>query len=99
MSGLLNTSEPEKGLIRSLRIQPLLVVLRPDPADLEDVFPTTRLCRQLDQLVEAGVQHVEIAWCDHPRWADLVIAAMSGLKGVSVSSVHFCRNAAVAAVP
>ena len=77
MSVLPNTSEPEQGLIRSLRIQPLLIVLRPDPADLEDVFSSTRFCRQLDLLVEAGVQHVEIAWTAHPRWADLVMAATS----------------------
>tara|TARA_B100000073_G_scaffold4878_1_gene4041 strand:- start:43 stop:696 length:654 start_codon:yes stop_codon:yes gene_type:complete len=95
MSGLLNTSEPEQGLIRSLRIQPLLVVLRPDPADLEDVFLTTRLCRQLDQLVEAGVQHVEIAWCDHPRWADLVIAAMSRHRCLRFGAASITQQSAL----
>ena len=49
MSVLPNTSETDLGLIRSLRIQPLLVVLRPERIDLEAVFFTTRLCRQLDQ--------------------------------------------------
>ena len=95
MSALLNTSNPEEGLIRSLRIQPLLVVLRPESTDLEAHFPITRLSRQLDQLVEAGVQHVEIAWNEHPRWPDLVMAAMSRHPRVSLGAASITRQSAL----
>ena len=95
MSVLPNTSETDLGLIRSLRIQPLLVVLRPDGIDLEAVFFTTRLCRQLDQLVEAGVQHVEIAWIDHPRWPDLVIAARSRHPFLSLGAASITQQSAL----
>lgn len=73
-SGLPNTSDPSEGLISSLTDQPLLVVLRPGPNDYQDTFESTRLCRQLDQLVGAGVLHVELAWAFHPRWPTLVDA-------------------------
>jgi len=95
MSVLPNTSETDLGLIRSLRIQPLLVVLRPERIDLEAVFPTTRLCRQLDQLVEAGVQHVEIAWIEHPRWRDLVIEARSRHPRLSLGAASITQQSAL----
>ena len=95
MSVLPNTSETDLGLIRSLRIQPLLVVLRPERIDLEAVFFTTRLCRQLDQLVEAGVKHVEIAWIDHPRWRDLVMAARSRHLHLSLGAASITQLSAL----
>lgn len=73
MSALPSTSDPAEGLIRSLRQQPLLIVLRPDQDDLQTSFPLSRLCRRLDQLVEAGVRHVELAWMSDPRWSDLAL--------------------------
>ena len=95
MSVLPNTSETDEGLIRSLRIQPLLVVLRPESRDLEQVFSSTRLCRQLDQLVEAGVKHVEIAWIEHPRWRDLVMAARSRHLHLSLGAASITQLSAL----
>ncbi len=90
-----NTSETDEGLIRSLRVQPLLVVLRPESRDLEQVFSSTRLCRQLDQLVEAGVKHVEIAWIEHPRWRDLVMAARSRHLHLSLGAASITQLSAL----
>ena len=73
-SGLPNTSDPSEWLISSLTDQPLLVVLRPGSNDYQNTFESTRLCHQLDQLVAAGVLHVELAWAAHPRWSALVEA-------------------------
>ena len=95
MSVLPNTSETDEGLIRSLRVQPLLVVLRPESRDLEQVFSSTRLCRQLDLLVEAGVQHVEIAWIEHPRWCDLVMAARSRHLHLSLGAASITQLSAL----
>ena len=95
MSVLPNTSETDEGLIRSLRIQPLLVVLRPESRDLEQVFSSTRLCRQLDLLVEAGVQHVEIAWIEHPCWCDLVMAARSRHLHLSLGAASITQLSAL----
>ena len=82
-------------MIRSLRIQPLLVVLRPDLDDLDSDFAITRLFCQLDQLVEAGVQHVEIAWIEHPRWCDLVMAARSRHPRLSLGAASITQQSAL----
>ena len=88
-------SDAEEDLIRSLRIQPLLIVLRPELADLDADFALTRLCRQLDQLVGAGVQHVEIAWVDHPRWTDLVSSARSRHASLSLGVASITQQSAL----
>jgi len=98
-SGLLNTSDSSERLIRSLTDQPLLVVLRPEQSDYQITFENTRLCRQLDQLVEAGVLHVELAWSPHPFWSLLVEAIRQRhpqlrLGAASVSSLPALQQVA-----
>ena len=56
----------------SLRRQPLILVLRPKENDLLGPFLESVLCQRLDQLVDLGVHHIEIAWMDHSRWSDLI---------------------------
>ena len=56
----------------SLRRQPLIIVLRPKENDLLGPFLESVLCQRLDQLVDLGVHHIEIAWMDHSRWSDLI---------------------------
>ncbi len=72
MYGLQSTSDRQQWLIASLRLQPLIVVLRPEESDLLGPFSHTLLCQRLDLLVDLGVRHIEIAWLHHPRWSDLI---------------------------
>ena len=70
--------ERQRHLISSLRSQPLLVVLRPSPLDWsETTFERSPLFALVERLVTAGVQHVEVAWDDHPRWPALMRALMA----------------------
>lgn len=63
----------QRQLIESLRSQPLLVVLRPDLADLtpRHLDRSGFVCL-VDRLANAGVRHLEIAWTPHPRWGELI---------------------------
>ena len=38
----------------------------------------------IDQLVTAGVQHVEIAWDEHPRWQSLMRALIGRYQGLQL---------------
>ena len=79
-----NTSEsstPESGrwlerqrhLIGSLAEYPLLVVLRPTSSDWSaQTFQQAPLLALIDQLSDAGVRHIELAWSAHHRWPELV---------------------------
>ena len=72
MYELLSTSDRQQWLMASLRRQPLIIVLRPKENDLLGPFLESVLCQRLDQLVDLGVHHIEIAWMDHSRWSDLI---------------------------
>lgn len=72
MYELLSTSDRQQWLMASLRRQPLIIVLRPKESDLLGPFLQSLLCHRLDQLVDLGVRHIEIAWMDHLRWSDLI---------------------------
>ena len=72
MYELLSTSDRQQWLMASLRRQPLIIVLRPKESDLLGPFLQSLLCHRLDQLVDLGVRHIEIAWMDHFRWSDLI---------------------------
>ena len=72
MYELLSTSDRQQWLMASLRRQPLIIVLRPKESDLLGPFLQSLMCHRLDQLVDLGVRHIEIAWMDHFRWSDLI---------------------------
>ena len=74
MYELLNTSDRQQWLMASLAQQPLIIVLRPKESDLLGPFLQSVLCQRVDQLVELGLHHIEIAWVDHSRWSALITA-------------------------
>ncbi len=74
MYELLSTSDRQQWLMSSLRHQPLIIVLRPKESDLLGPFLQSLLCQRIDQLVELGLHHIEIAWVDHSGWSALITA-------------------------
>ena len=74
MYELLSTSDRQQWLMVSLAQQPLIIVLRPKESDLLGPFLQSLLCQRVDQLVELGLHHIEIAWVDHSRWSALITA-------------------------
>ena len=62
-------------MIASLKLQPILLVVRPQPQDCLD--PSNALIPLLDPLYQAGLRHLELAWIDHPSWPDLVRSLQS----------------------
>ena len=74
MYELLSTSDRQQWLMASLAQQPLIIVLRPKESDLLGPFLQSLLCQRVDQLVELGIHHIEIAWVDHSSWSALITA-------------------------
>ncbi|WP_226412890.1 bifunctional 4-hydroxy-2-oxoglutarate aldolase/2-dehydro-3-deoxy-phosphogluconate aldolase [Synechococcus sp. MU1642] len=54
--------------VASLQHQPLLLVIRPEPDDLEASGSGSGLLEQVQQLHAAGLRHLEVAWLDQPGW-------------------------------
>ena len=62
----------QEALIASLADQPLLIVVRPDPSDLNGETGPGSLLDQLRALSQAGLRHVEIGWVPSPGWCSFV---------------------------
>ena len=54
--------------VASLQHQPLLLVIRPELDDLEASGSGSGLLEQVQQLYDAGLRHLEVAWLDQPGW-------------------------------
>ena len=94
----------QEALIASLADQPLLVVVRPDPSDLNGEIGPGSLLDQLRALSHAGLRHVEIGWVPSPGWCPFVrrlqvaIPALR-LGAASVISTSALRDLAACELP
>lgn len=70
-------------LIRSLRTQPLLIVLRPGEPLL--AAPT------LERLQDLGLRHVEIAWQPQPGWAEQMAALIQRFPALELGAASVCQ--------
>jgi 2-dehydro-3-deoxyphosphogluconate aldolase/(4S)-4-hydroxy-2-oxoglutarate aldolase len=75
-------------LIRSLRGQPLLIVLR--PAEPLQAVPT------LERLQALGLRHVEIAWQPQPHWAEQMAELVRRFSDLELGAASVCEPQGVA---
>ena len=75
-------------LIRSLRSQPLLIVLR--PAEPLQAVPT------LERLQALGLRHVEIAWQPQPHWAAQMGELVRRFSDLELGAASVCEPQGVA---
>ena len=61
--------QQQEALIASLAAQPILVVVRPDPTDLDGDDGPGSLLDHLSCLASVGLRHVEIGWLGYALWA------------------------------
>jgi 2-dehydro-3-deoxyphosphogluconate aldolase/(4S)-4-hydroxy-2-oxoglutarate aldolase len=76
-------------LIRSLRGQPLLIVLRP----AEPLAATSRL----ERLQDLGVRHIEIAWQPGSGWVEQMGQLLRGFPDLEIGAASVCAAEGVAA--
>ena len=83
----------QKKLVESLKLQPLIVVIR-----LENNFFTIaenaeKLFLKIDKLSKLGIKHIEIAWDPNPEWIHLISEIKHNFKSInlgiaSISSIQ-----------
>lgn len=91
--GLLNTSEATAdpaGLLAGLRRQPLLAVLRPPSLH--------QACLQLEQVLESGLLHVELAVCPTDDWVAMVRQLRQAFPALRLGAASVCTPVQLAAV-
>ena len=71
--------EGQQALINSLKLQPLVVILRIEKEDLDNLHidPLIYLINNLNKL---GIKHIEIAWSSHENWIFFIKELNNQLK-------------------
>ena len=74
----------QTNLIKSLRIQPLIVVIR-----LEDNFfnlskKKENLLSKIEKLSTFGIRNIEIGWDSNPEWLNLVLEIKERFKSINI---------------
>jgi len=74
----------QKNLIKSLRIQPLIVVIR-----LEDQFFNTShkrksLLLKIEKLCNYGIKNIEIGWDSNPEWVNFILEIKNNFKSLNI---------------
>ena len=74
----------QNNLIKSLIIQPLIVVIRLDqqffniPHNREDLFS------KIEKLSNYGVKNIEIGWNSNPEWVNLILEIKNKFKSINL---------------
>ncbi len=74
----------QNNLIKSLRIQPLIVVIR-----LEDNFfnlsqKKENLLFKIEKFSNIGIKNIEIAWDSNPEWVNLILEIKKKFKSINI---------------
>ena len=66
--------------------QPLLLVIRPEPDDLDLSSSGSGLLEQVKQLHAAGLRHLEVAWLDQPGWVEFLHRVQHHCPGLALGA-------------
>ena len=74
----------QNNLIQSLRIQPLIVVIRLE----HDIFTISHkrenLLLKIEKLSNHGIKNIEIGWDSNPEWVNLILEIKNKFKSINI---------------
>ncbi len=85
----------QEALIASLRLQPLVVVLRPDLREFEATISINLLFELIEELQFEGVRHIEVAWSPHPNWIEIMKELKGSFNGISLGAASITNTFAL----
>tara|TARA_B100001029_G_C14933437_1_gene379019 strand:+ start:86 stop:751 length:666 start_codon:yes stop_codon:yes gene_type:complete len=74
----------QNNLISSLRIQPLIVVIRLENNFFDTKQKRDQLILNIKKITAYGIKHLEIGWHSNPRWIDLISEIKNNFKDINI---------------
>ena len=71
-------------LIKSLRIQPLIVVIRLEHNFFNLSKKTENLLSKIEKLSNFGIKNIEIGWDSNPEWVNLIFEIKKRFKSINI---------------
>ena len=73
----------QDNLIKSLKIQPLIIIIRLDDDFFNSSFKRENLFLKIEKLSNYGIKNIEIGWDPNPEWVNLVIEIKTRFKCIN----------------
>ena len=74
----------QNNLIKSLRIQPLIVVIRLENNFFNLSQKKRNLLFKIEELSNFGIKNIEIGWDSNPEWANLILEIKNKFKSINI---------------
>ena len=74
----------QNNLIKSLRVQPLIVVIRLEHQFFNNFQKRENLFLRIEKLYKYGVKNIEIGWDSNPEWGNLISQIKSRFKSINI---------------
>ncbi len=79
-------------LINSLKLQPLIVVIRLDKDFFKVPYKRENLLLNIKNLSNYGVKHIEIGWDSNSEWINLISEIKNNFKLVNIGAASICSK-------
>ena len=76
----------QNNLINSLRIQPLIVVIRLEIDFFKTPYKKEELILKIKKLSNYGIKNIEIAWDSDPEWVNLIAAIKNDFPEINIGA-------------
>ena len=76
----------QNNLINSLRIQPLIVVIRLEKNFFKIPYKRDKLILKIKKLSSYGIKNIEIGWDSNPEWVDLLSEIKNDFKSLNIGA-------------
>ena len=76
----------QNNLIKYLKVQPLIIVIRLEGDFFETPFKRNNLLLNIKNLSNYGIKHIEIGWHSNPEWIDLIYEIKNNFKHLSIGA-------------
>ena len=74
----------QNNLIKSLRVQPLIVVIRLEHQFFNISHKREKLFLKIEKLLNYGVKNIEIGWDSNPEWVNLNLQIKNKFKSINI---------------
>ena len=74
----------QNNLIKSLRIQPLIVVIRLEFDFFKNPYKREELILKIKRLSNYGIKNIEIGWDPNPEWVDLISEIKNDFQYINI---------------
>ena len=74
----------QNNLIKSLRIQPLIVVIRLENNFFNISQKKENLLFKIEKLSNLGIKNIEIGWDSNPEWVNLILEIKKRFKSINI---------------